>query len=150
MIEKANLEIPVEAPPARCFEVITDFVQYPDWASDIKEVKILRQDSDGMGSLVEYRAAAIGRSISYTLEYFYGKDPLRCAWQLSSGELLRLLTGKYEFAPSPGDPNITLVTYKLAVELAVPLPGFVRRRLETRVIHAAIDDFRCRAEEGSG
>ena len=145
-MQKANREIPVEASPERCMEVVIDFESYPQWAPDIKEVTVLRTDSEGRGNLVSYRAAAIGRSITYTLEYFYGKNPFRCAWMLSEGEVLRLLSGKYEFAASEETPERTLTKYELAVDLAVPLPSFVKRRLETRVIHAALEDFKNRAE----
>lgn len=146
MVQKAYEEIHVEASPENCVEIISNFECYPDWVPDIKEVEVLRRDLDGKGSLVTFRAAAIGRSINYTLEYFYGENPLRCAWQLKEGELLRILSGKYEFEPVSDEPNRTLVRYDLAVDLEVPLPSFIKRRLETRLLHAALSDFRNRVE----
>lgn len=143
MVQKAYEEIPVEASAEKCIEVITDFEKYVDWATDIKEVEVLRRDLDGKASLVLFRAAALGRSITYTLEYFYGENPIRCAWQLKEGELLRILSGKYEFEP---EGEKTLVKYELAVDLKIPLPSFVKRRLETRLLHAALSDFRARVE----
>ncbi len=150
MIQKAHEEIPVEASPQRCMDVATDFESYPAWAPDIKDVDVRRRDPDGRGNLVSYTAAALGRKISYTLEYFYGENPLRCAWQLSEGDLLRLLSGKYEFTQSGDNPSKTLVTYELSVDLAILLPSFIRRRLETRLIHTAVDDFRDRVEKNEG
>jgi len=35
----------------------------------------------------------------------------------------------------------------LAVELAIPLPGFVKRRAEGRIMHAALDDLQARLEK---
>ncbi len=145
MAQKVFEEIPVDASPQYCLDVITNFEDYPSWASDIKEVEVLRRDSEGRGNLVSFRAAAIGRSISYTLEYFYADDPLRCAWQLTEGELLKILSGKYEFEPE-GDGGKTLVKYGLAVDLEVPLMSFVKRRLESRLLNAALTDFRNRVE----
>ncbi len=150
MIQKAHEEIPVNASPQRCMEVATDFESYPLWAPDIKDVTVHRRDPDGRGNLVSYTAAALGRSITYTLEYFYGENPLRCAWQLNKGDLLRLLSGKYEFVPSDESSEKTLVTYELSVDLAILLPSFVKRRLETRLIHTAVDDFRDRVEKNEG
>ncbi len=146
MIQRAHEEIPVSVSAKRCMEVVTDFASYPEWAPDIKEVTVQREDSQGRGELVTFRAAALGRSIAYTLEYFYGQEPDRCAWMLAEGETFRLLSGKYEFQSVEDSPDKTLASYELAVDLAVPLPSFVRRRLETRIIHAALEDFKNRAE----
>lgn len=146
MVQKAYEEIQVDASSVECMNVISDFERYPDWVPDIKEVEILRRDADGRGNLVAFRAAAIGRNISYSLEYFYGENPFRCAWQLKEGELLRILSGKYEFEEIPDEPEKTFAKYDLAVDLKVPLASFVKRRLETRLLHAALSDFKTQVE----
>ena len=65
----------IHGTPQRCFEVLTDFGQYPDWAADIKSVVIGTTDSDGRATQVTFRAAAFGRSTSYTLRYDYSRAP---------------------------------------------------------------------------
>ena len=47
-----------------------------------------------------------------------------------------------------GDPNGTDVTYNLAVELVLPLPGFVKRRAEARIIHTALEELKDYLESG--
>ena len=59
------------------------------------------------------------------------------------------MSGEYEFLPVDGDPAATRVVYDLDVDLLIRLPGFVRRRLEAKVVHAAIDDLKARIEVGS-
>ena len=49
----------------------------------------------------------------------------------------------------PGAPDRTLVTYDLTVELIVPLPGFVKRRAEFKVVHAALRELRAHLEPAS-
>ena len=56
--------------PERIFEVITDYAAYPRWANNVKDVTVERVDEDGRAGLVSYRAAAMGRSAAYVLEYF--------------------------------------------------------------------------------
>jgi len=144
MADQAKERIVIAAPAQACFDVICDFEHYPTWATDVKAVTVQRHDEDGRGGLVSYRAAAMGRSANYSLEYFYGTAPLRISWRLVEGDVIRRLDGSYIF--SPVDAETTEVTYELEAELAMPIPGFVRRRAETRIIRTALDDLRQRVE----
>jgi hypothetical protein len=65
---------------------------------------------------------------------------------LASGDIIKRLDGSYRFDGLIDDPRQTEVTYELAIELAVPLPGFVKRRAEGRIAHAALDDFQSKVE----
>ena len=146
MTEQASQRAIVHAPPERCFAVAADFARYPEWASDIKQAKVLTSDADGRGGEVEYRAAAFGRSTTYVLRYNYGSNPLRISRRLMRGDLMRRLDGEYEFAPAPDDPGSTEVTYYLSVDLAVPQPGFVKRRAEARILHTALGELKAAVE----
>ena len=110
---------------------------------------MLVRDDEGRPGDVSFRAAAMGRSTSYTLRYSYGSNPLRISWRLIDGDLLERMSGEYEFLAVEGDPEATLVVYDLDVDLLIRLPGFVRRRLEAKVVHAAIDDLKTRIEVGA-
>lgn len=147
MADVATERIVVNAPPQRCYEIALDFERYPEWASDIKDCRVLTWCLDGRGSEVEYRAAAMGRSTTYVLRYNYGSNPLRLSWRLMRGDLMRQLDGEYEFAPIDGDPGATDVTYYLAVDLQVPLPGFVKRRAEAKIMRTALQELKSRAEQ---
>ena len=134
MVDQATVRTTIAASPEACFAAAIDFERYPDWASDIKMARILSRDDDGRAVDVEFRAAAMGRSTTYTLRYFYGANPRRLAWRLQTGDITRRLDGEYEFLPVPNDPGSTEVVYHLAVDLSVPVPGFVKRRAEARIV----------------
>lgn len=146
MSDQASQRVIVHATPEECFAVAADFERYPEWASDIKQATVLTRDAEGRGSEVEYRAAALGRSTTYVLRYNYGSNPLRISWRLMRGDVMRRLDGEYEFAPAPDDPGSTEVTYYLSVDLAVELPGFVKRRAESRIIHTALGELKAAVE----
>jgi len=55
-----------------------------------------------------------------------------------------------EFAAIPDEPNSTQVTYYLSVDLVVPLPGFVKRRAEARIMHTALDELKTAVEARAG
>ena len=146
MADQATERTTIDASPARCFEIATTFEDYPSWARDIKETEVLTRDEEGRGLEVRYRAAAMGRSTTYVLEYTYDEAPRRLSWRLKEGDIMRQLDGTYDFAPVDDDPEVTDVTYELAVELVVPLPGFVKRRAEGRIMHTALRELKARVE----
>ncbi|MAG03249.1 MAG: hypothetical protein CL406_01355 [Acidimicrobiaceae bacterium] len=149
MTEHASRHVTIQAPPQRCYETVLDVERFSEWAPDIKEARVLARDEDGRPGDVAFRAAAMGRSSSYTLRYTYGSNPLRISWRLIEGDVISRMTGDYEFMPVDGDPDSTLLAYDLDVDLLVRLPGFVKRRLEAKIVHTAIDDLKFRVEAGT-
>lgn len=145
MAEQTTERIHIAAPPDRCYDVAVDFERYPEWAKDIKDVTVIERDEEGRGRHVEYRAAAMGRSVTYTLEYDYAKAPAEFSWTLVKGDLMRRTDGTYRF---DADGDGTRVTYDLAVDLALPLPGLVKRRAEARIVGSALKELKKRVEAG--
>jgi hypothetical protein len=145
MTDHAAERIEIDASPALCFTVATDFERYPEWATDLKEARILARDNDGRGGDVAYRVAAMGRSTSYTLRYSFGSNPLRMSWRLIEGDVMERIDGEYEFV-SIADGAGCEVSYYVSVDMLVPLPGFVKRRAEAKLLHSALDDLKQRVE----
>jgi len=146
MAEQARETITIAAPLGRVFDTLVDFEAYPTWAGGLKEARVTERDEQGRGLEVEFRAAAMGRSTTYRLRYDYDDSPRRLAWSLVEGDLQSELDGFYELVPSPGDPNATDVVWETAIDLMVPIPGFVKRRAESRIIKAALDELKSRVE----
>lgn len=144
MADQATQTMEIAAPAEQILEVLLDFDAYPTWARDLKGVTVESRDDEGRGHEVTFRAAAMGRSTSYTLRYEYSDDPITIGWELVRGDIMRRLDGSYRLEPLlDGD---TRVTYHLAVDLVVPLPAFVKRRAESKIIHTALRELRARVE----
>ena len=148
MEEQVTERMIIRGTPELCFEVLTAFEAYPEWAADIKAVTINEQDSQGRAAQVTYRAAAFGRSTSYTLQYEYAGAPAELSWTQVDGDLTRRLDGSYQLVPS-GDGG-TEIAYRLVVDLKVPLPGFVKRRAEGRIMRTALSELKVRVESRIG
>ena len=146
MAEQTTERMVISGSPERCFAVVTDLERYPEWVAGLKEVEVRERDAEGRASLVAFRAAAFGRSTSYTLEYDYSKAPDAVLWVQRDGDVTSRLDGSYRFVPAGGGE--TEVFYELIVELKVPIPGFVKRRAEGYILHAAIRDLKKRVESG--
>jgi len=144
MTDTASERIRVDASADRCFDVAVDFESYPEWLRDVKEAKILEVDDEGRGLRVEFRAAALGKSIRYVLEYDYSAAPDAFSWQFAEGDMLRRLDGTYRFEPE--SPMVTRVYYDLAVELAMPLPGLVKRRAAGLIMGSALKELKKQVE----
>lgn len=143
MADHASQSVTIGASPEQCFAVATDFEHYPDWAHDVKEAKVLARDDHGRATQVEFRTSALGRSTHYTLSYDYSQAPRAMSWQLVTGDIMRAIDGSYTFTPAAGGG--TEVTYSLSIELIVPLPGFVKRRAEVRIVNS-VKDLKARVE----
>ena len=144
MAEQATEHTTVSAPPERCYAVVTDIERYPEWAADIKQVTVDRRDDKGRPLVCTFRAAAFGRSTSYTLEYDYGDAPHALSWRLTQGDITTKLDGCYVFDAAVGGG--TDVTYHLEVELRVPIPGFIKLRAASRIMSTALRELKARVE----
>lgn len=131
MADQASQQMMIKASPERCYEIASDFENYPNWAADIKKVEVLERDEAGRPSKVAYRAAAMGRSTRYVLAYDYSQAPRQLSWVLVEGDMEKTLDGTFVFEPADDQ---TEVTYYLSVELVVPVPGFLKRRAESRIL----------------
>jgi ribosome-associated toxin RatA of RatAB toxin-antitoxin module len=145
--DQATANISIVAPPERCFEVAADLERYPEWAGDVKEVEIKERDPQGRPLLVTFRAAAFGRSTTYTLSYDYDEAPHVLAWKLTQGDITTKLDGSYVF--DPGEGGGTDVTYHLEAELRVPIPGFIKMRATSRIMATAMRELKARVESTS-
>ena len=146
MPDQATEHTTIAAPLERVVAVAEDVERYPEWARDVKSVEVIERDADGRPLRVAFRAGAMGHSAHYVLRYSYGESPTTIGWVLESGDVVRRLDGEYVFEPADGDSGGTSVTYHLVVELAVPLPGFVKRRAEGKIMTTALDELKRRCE----
>lgn len=147
MAEHTNQRLAMRATAQRCFAVVSDFAHYPDWAADIKAVTVEETDAEGRAVRVTFRAAAFGRSTTYTLDYDYSEAPAKVSWVQSRGDITSQIDGAYQFEEVAGDE--TEVVYHLDVELRVPIPGFVKRRAESRIVGTALRELKARVENGA-
>lgn len=130
-----------------CFAVGIDLEAYPEWAQGIASVEVKERDAQGRPVKARFEASGIGRQSAYVLAYDLSGAPGRLAWTMVEGDLTRRLEGTYLFEPSPGHAEgreETDVTYELIVDLAVPLPGYVKRRAEDKILAAALQRFKDR------
>jgi len=142
--EEAHERIHVDGSPERCYELATDYEAYPTWAKDVKQAKVLERDDQDRGKKVEYRAAALGRSVRYVLEYDYSEAPAAFSWNFVEGDMLRKLDGRYGFE---ADATGTRVSYDLTVDISIPMPGRIKRRAAGLIMGNALKELKKAVEK---
>lgn len=143
MAQRATVSMVVNAAPEVVYGVVTDFANYANWVSDLKKIDVLERDSEGRPLEIEFRAAAFGRSTTYTLRYDYSRAPEILSWFQTHGDITETMQGQYRFEAAGAG---TKVTYDLEVELMVPIPAFIKSRAAHRIQTQALDDLKAQAE----
>ena len=78
----------------------------------------------------------------YTLEYVWDGDR-GVHWHLVEGKVLTALAGTYELRERGGQTD---VTYRLEVDVGVPLIGMLKRKAEKVIIDTALKGLKKRVE----
>ncbi len=138
----------VQATIEDCYKVGLDIGSYPEWVENLRTAEILTTDDQDRPETVRFEAEGLGRMSSYVLAYDLSGAPHQLAWSLVSGDLTREIEGRYVFHDMTENPDFpqTEVDYELTIDLAVPLPGFVKRRAEDKIVRSALDRFKQRVE----
>jgi carbon monoxide dehydrogenase subunit G len=147
MADRTTASISVAAPRADVMAVIADFAAYPEWAAAVRSAEVVDRDQGGRARLVRFRLDAGVIKDSYVLAYDWdGESGVR--WDLAEpGSVITALTGGYLLAEAEAG---TKVTYDLAVDVRIPMPGMLKRRAEKTIIDTALKGLRDRAEAGRG
>jgi len=142
MADQASSSITISADKAAVMAVIADFESYPEWASMIKKVSVDETGPDGRGTTVSFTLDAGVLKDEYTLAYdWHGDD--RVDWHLVKGKALKSQEGSYILEDRGGS---TEVTYKLSVDLHIPMLGMFKRKAEKVIMDTALKGLKKRVE----
>ena len=98
-MDQATQQMVIDAPAASVWDVLTDFERLPGLGRATSRRPTSSSATTRAGPLVvAFRAAAMGRSTTYTLRYDYERGARRLAWVLVAGDIMRKLDGAYELA----------------------------------------------------
>jgi hypothetical protein len=146
MAEQTTSSIVISADPASVMAVISDFGSYPAWAQGVKKAEPLPSpsalDAD-RPEQVYFELDASPIKDAYTLRYHWqGLESV--SWTLVEGRMLKAMDGSYELDPR-GDGS-TEVTYRLAVDITIPMIGMLKRKAEKVIIDTALKGLKKRVE----
>ncbi|MYR39742.1 cyclase [Streptomyces sp. SID4944] len=148
MAEHTSSSITIEAAPADVMAVIADFARYPEWTGEVKEAEVLATDGQGRAEQVRLVLDAGAIKDDHVLSYTWTGDwtgDHEVSWTLVKSQMLRSLDGTYALTPLAGGER-TEVTYRLAVDVKIPLLGMIKRKAEKVIIDRALAGLKKRVE----
>jgi carbon monoxide dehydrogenase subunit G len=146
-VETAQGSILIEAPLEEVMEVLEDYESYPEWA-DVRRAEVRERGEGGRATEVAFvvDVPVLGKA-AYTLRYRYAPGDTGLSWVTKEARgAVRDIRGEYLLDEKPD--GSTHVTYRLAVELGVLVPGFIRTEGAKRVIENALEKLKRRVEMG--
>lgn len=142
MADQTTSSILITAGPARVMDVIADFASYPGWAKGVKSATVLSRHEDGRAGEVAFVLDAAPIQDEYTLSYDWDDDS-QVTWSLIRAKMLKAMEGAYILRPRGGS---TEVTYRLAVDLSIPMIGMLKRKGERVIIDTALKGLKQQVE----
>jgi hypothetical protein len=143
MAEQTTSSILIDADPATIMAVIADFDAYPSWAQGVKVADIVVPGEADRPKQVYFELDAAPIRDQYTLGYdWYGDESV--SWTLVEGRMLKAMDGTYQLDGRAS--GSTEVTYRLAVDIAIPMIGMLKRKAEKVIIDNALKGLKRRVE----
>ena len=144
MGDRAEGTTTIGAGAAEIMEVIADFEAYPEW-SDVRSTTVVKRGRDGRASEVAWEISAPVVGVSrYTLAYEWEGDD-RVSWTTKEIEgKISDIAGEYVLDEL--DEDETKVTYRLVVDLDIPVPGFLKKQAQRQIVKQALDGLKKRVE----
>lgn len=143
MGELTQSSIVIAADPADIMDVIADVEAYGEWIPGVDKVEARDVDEAGRPGEATFTGNLGLIKDTYSVAYDWAETEV--SWHLTKGEMLHDLHGTYT-CTDLGD-GTTEVEYRLAVELAVPVIGMLRRRGEKVIVDSALKGLKRRAED---
>lgn len=143
MAEQTSGSILVDAPAHEVMATIADVGNYPAWVAAVQSVEILATDADGHDEQVRFVMDAGMVKDTYVLRYDWAPDGLRVSWELVEGQIQTAQSGSYELREVGGQ---TEVTYRLSVDLSIPMIGMFKRKAEKVIINTALGELKKQVE----
>jgi hypothetical protein len=151
MADRTESSILVAAAPGAILDVIADFDHYTEWAHEVKKTTLISEDGDGWADQVEFTLSAGAIKDTYVLEYDWdvAEDGTGVvSWTLVSGQVLKAMNGSYTLQDTIVEDGGkgTAVTYRLSVDVKIPMLGILKRKAEKVIIDTALKELKKRVE----
>jgi ribosome-associated toxin RatA of RatAB toxin-antitoxin module len=136
----ATRSIVINAPPDKCFDVITDYERYPEFLPEVKKTRTLNRRGNECD--VQYEAEVVKR-IKYTV-HLKEERPTRVSWTYIDGDFMRDNRGGWVLEDL-GDGK-TKATYTVEITLGPLVPKSIINALVDTSLPKLLENFKKRIE----
>ncbi len=126
---EADRTVEIEAPLARCYEIVSDLDSTPEWQDSMISLEVLERDREGRAALVETVSDAKVKQVTSRISFSY-HPPDEMRWEQEKGEL-KSLRGSWKLESLAEDH--TRATYSLRADPGMMLGMLLRGPVEGKV-----------------
>jgi ribosome-associated toxin RatA of RatAB toxin-antitoxin module len=137
MATSDSREVVIEASPEEILDVIADVESTPSWSSQYQSAEVLEAHDDGRPKRVRMQVKSVGITDEQVVEYSW--TDTSASWTLVRAGQLKSQDASYTLSP---DGDKTKVKFDITIDLSVPLPGFVLKRVMKGAMETATDGLR--------
>ena len=137
MATKDSREVVIEATPEQILDVIADVEATPTWSPQYEKAEVLERFDNGRPKQVKMTVKAAGLTDEQVIEYTW--DEQKVSWTLVKAGQIKAQDASYTLTPE-GDK--TRVRFDIALDLSVPLPGFIVKRTIKGGVETATEGLR--------
>lgn len=137
MATSDSREVVIEASPEEILDVIADVESTPTWSSQYQSAEVLDSYENGRPRQVKMKVKSVGITDEQVVEYSW--TATSASWTLVRAGQLKAQDASYTLTP---DGDKTKVTFDITIDLSVPLPGFVLKRVMKGAMETATDGLR--------
>ncbi|NVJ20563.1 SRPBCC family protein [Myxococcus sp. AM011] len=136
----ATRTIVINAPIEKVFDVITQYERYPEFLSEVKEIRT--ENRKGNTVDVHYKVDVM-KTVNYSIRVVEER-PRRMAWSFIKGEVMKDNKGSWLLEPE-GEGK-TRATYNVEMALGLLVPKAVVNALVDTSLPKMLEAFKRRAE----
>lgn len=139
---EATKTVVMPVPIDKIWDVIVDYEKYSEFVDGVHSVKAKPM---GKGKTeAQYSLELLGKEIFYTLEHVENK-PHEMSWHMLDSNIMKANTGGWTLKDL--GKGKTEVTYRLALEFKIYVPGLVLNGLVKSTLPKMLENFERRAKE---
>jgi ribosome-associated toxin RatA of RatAB toxin-antitoxin module len=135
--------VEVNADADSILAIVADFEKYPEWNDEAKAVYVLARYDDGRPSQLRLDMEIQGQSGTFIQAVYYpGENQIQTV--LQQGEVF---TKQDQLFSVVGMGPASLLTVDLEVEVSLPVPDMMVKKLVNDVLEHLADNLKTRAEQ---
>lgn len=138
--------VEVDADAAAILGIVGDFESYPQWNDEVKAVFVLARYNDGRPSQLRVDTEIQGTQGTFIQAVYYPSS-VQIQTVMQQGELFtkqEQLFSVVEMGPT------SLLTVDLDVEVSLPIPNVMMKKVVNDVLDHLADNLKTRAEQLAG
>ena len=137
MAVSGSREFDVKATPAAVLDAVAAIDELPTWSGSVRAATVDTRYDDGRPLRVTQKVGAAGFIDEQITDYSWDGDS-KVSWKLIKSGQQSVQNASYTLTPKAGG---THVLFALEIDVKIPLPGFVLKRVLKGALETGSKDF---------